>query len=85
MNDEEFVQCKDEYQDTTDLDYDLVLYAKEAWCSDWGLKLITALEAAKQRIATMTESYNSIGKINADQALEIRELKLKLNIKETKK
>ena len=40
--------------------------------------LITALEAAEQRIATMTESYNSIGKINADQALEIRELKMGL-------
>ena len=41
-------------------------------------KLIIALEAAEQRIATMTESYNSIGKINAAQALEIRELKMKL-------
>ena len=43
--------------------------------------LITALEAAEQRIATMTESYNSIGKINADQALEIRELKMGLREK----
>ena len=41
-------------------------------------EVITALEAAEQRIATMTESYNSIGKINAEQALEIRELKLEL-------
>lgn len=41
-------------------------------------ELITALKAAEQRIATTTVSYNSLGKINAEQALKIRELELEI-------
>jgi len=66
-------------------DGDWICHGTEEWTNQEDadteaviLELITALEAAEQRIATMTESYNSIGKINAEQALEIRELKLEL-------
>lgn len=52
------------------------VYHQHAWAR-YAKILCKALVVATARLATTIENYNSIGKINAAQALEIRELKLK--------